>query len=63
MQTMLEKSKQGPYAKFELRADVVIVKQGRLCVPSISELMDVVLQEAHSSAYTMHLGSTKCTKL
>ncbi|TYK29280.1 hypothetical protein E5676_scaffold1212G00470 [Cucumis melo var. makuwa] len=36
--------------------------QGRLCVPNVSELKDAILEEAHSSAYTMHPGSTKMYK-
>ncbi|TYK17966.1 DNA/RNA polymerases superfamily protein [Cucumis melo var. makuwa] len=56
---MLEKSKKGLDAEFELRTDGAIVKQGRLCVPSISELKDAVREEAHSLAYAMHPGSTK----
>lgn len=59
LQKMFAKSKQGPGSEFELRADGAIVKQGRLCVPSISELKNAILEEAHSSAYAMHPGSTK----
>ncbi|KAA0035537.1 Retrotransposable element Tf2 [Cucumis melo var. makuwa] len=59
LQKMLEKSKQGSYVEFEFRADGAIVNQGRLCIPSIRELKDVVLEEAHSSAYAIHPGSTK----
>ncbi|KAA0053247.1 DNA/RNA polymerases superfamily protein [Cucumis melo var. makuwa] len=33
--------------------------QGRLCVSNISELKNAILEEAHSSAYAMHPGSTK----
>ncbi|KAA0066793.1 DNA/RNA polymerases superfamily protein [Cucumis melo var. makuwa] len=46
-------------AEFKLRIDGAIVKQGRLCVPNISELKDAILEEAHNSAYAIHLGSTK----
>lgn len=56
---MIGKSKKGPNAKFELRAEGAIVKQGRLCVPSICELKNVVLEETHSSAYAMNPKSTK----
>ena len=31
----------------------------RLCVPATEELKRQILEEAHSSAYAMHLGSTK----
>ncbi|TYK26473.1 DNA/RNA polymerases superfamily protein [Cucumis melo var. makuwa] len=33
--------------------------QGRLCVLNISELKNAILEEAHSSAYAIHPGSTK----
>ncbi|KAL0561497.1 hypothetical protein IC582_001926 [Cucumis melo] len=59
LQKMLAKAKQGPEAEFELRTDGAIVKQGRLCVPNISELKGVRLEEAHNSAYAMHPRSTK----
>ncbi|KAA0037492.1 hypothetical protein E5676_scaffold808G00680 [Cucumis melo var. makuwa] len=59
LQKKLGKSKEGLEVKFELRTDGAIVKHGRLCVLNISELKDVILEEAHSSAYAMHLGSTK----
>ena len=58
---MLEKSKQGLEVEFELRADEAIVKRGRLCVPSIHELKDVVLEKAHSSTYAMHREAQRCT--
>ncbi|KAA0055470.1 DNA/RNA polymerases superfamily protein [Cucumis melo var. makuwa] len=59
LQKMLAKAKQGPEAEFQLRKDGAIVKQGRLCVPNISELKGAILEEAHNSAYAMHPGSTK----
>ncbi|KAL0556346.1 hypothetical protein IC582_004859 [Cucumis melo] len=59
LQKMLAKAKQGPKAEFKLRTDGAIVKQGRLCVPNISELKGAILEEAHNSAYAMHPGSTK----
>ncbi|TYJ98787.1 putative Gag-pol protein [Cucumis melo var. makuwa] len=59
LQKKFEKSKKGLEVEFELRTDGAIVKQGRLCVPNISELKNAILEEAHSSAYAMHLGSTK----
>ncbi|TYK05214.1 reverse transcriptase [Cucumis melo var. makuwa] len=59
LQKKLEKSKKGLEVEFELRTDGAIVKQGRLCVPNISELKNAILEEAHSSAYATHPGSTK----
>ena len=31
----------------------------RLCVPDVVELKKEIMEEAHSSAYAMHPGSTK----
>ncbi|KAA0056402.1 ty3-gypsy retrotransposon protein [Cucumis melo var. makuwa] len=58
LQKKLGKSKKGLELEFELRIDGAIVKQGRLCVPNVSKLKDAILEEAHSSAYVMHPGST-----
>ncbi|KAA0060864.1 retrotransposon protein, putative, Ty3-gypsy sub-class [Cucumis melo var. makuwa] len=62
LQKKFEKSKKGLEVEFELRTDEAIVKQGRLCVPNISELKNAILEETHSSAYAMHQGSTKMYK-
>ncbi|KAA0041175.1 Transposon Ty3-G Gag-Pol polyprotein [Cucumis melo var. makuwa] len=59
LQKKLGKSKKGLEEEFKLRANDAIVKQGRLCVPNISKLKDAILEEAYSSAYAMHPGSTK----
>ena len=34
-------------------------EEARMCVPEIGELKREIMEEAHSSTYTMHLGSTK----
>ena len=31
----------------------------RLCVPDVCDVRREIMEEAHSSAYAMHLGSTK----
>ncbi|TYK26741.1 DNA/RNA polymerases superfamily protein [Cucumis melo var. makuwa] len=54
LQKKLGKSKKGLEVEFALRTNGAIVKQGRLYVPNISELKNVILEEAHSSAYAMH---------
>ncbi|KAA0042166.1 DNA/RNA polymerases superfamily protein [Cucumis melo var. makuwa] len=59
LQKKLGKSKKGLEVEFALRTNGAIVKQGRLYVPNISELKNVILEEAHSSAYAMHPSSTK----
>ena len=40
----------------------MIVKGQRMCVPEYGELKRYIMEEAHSSAYAMHLGSTKMYK-
>ena len=37
----------------------MIVKGQRMCVPEYRELKKDIMEEAHSSAYAMHPGSTK----
>ncbi|WMV45366.1 hypothetical protein MTR67_038751 [Solanum verrucosum] len=44
---------------FEQRGDGVLRYQGRLCVPRVDELQERILEEDHSSRYSIHLGSTK----
>jgi hypothetical protein len=34
----------------------------RICVPNLKHLKELILQEAHDSAYSIHLGSTKMYK-
>jgi hypothetical protein len=37
----------------------VLWYKGRICVPSVKELKDKILREAHESAYSIHLGGNK----
>jgi hypothetical protein len=37
----------------------VLWYKGRICVPSIKELKDKILREAHDSAYSIHPGGNK----
>jgi hypothetical protein len=37
----------------------VLWYKGRICVPSIKELNDKILREAHESAYSIHPGGNK----
>ena len=49
----------GRKPEFHIRDDGVIVRGSRMCVPEIGELKREIMEEAHSSAYVMHPGSTK----
>ncbi|WMV49965.1 hypothetical protein MTR67_043350, partial [Solanum verrucosum] len=41
----------------------VLRYKGRLCVPNLDGLKEQILEEAHSSHYTIHLGPTKIVTL
>ena len=44
---------------FEQGGDGVLRYQGRLCVPRVNELQERIMEEDHSSRYSIHSGSTK----
>ena len=44
---------------FSVRADGTVMMGHRLCVLDVGELKKEIMEEAHSSAYAMHPGSTK----
>ena len=52
----------GMKAEFQIRDDGMTVKGQRMCVPEYGELKRDIMEEAHSSAYAMHQGSTKMYK-
>ena len=45
--------------EFQIKDDGMIVKGQRMCVPKYGELKRDIMEEAHSSTYAMHPGSTK----
>ncbi|KAL5776938.1 hypothetical protein ACOSP7_009864 [Xanthoceras sorbifolium] len=49
----------GKSTNVQIRDDGMIMKGQRMCVPEIDELTREIMEEAHSSAYAMHPGSTK----
>ena len=49
----------GAPSEFTIRGDGMMLYRGRICVPASEPLKEMILQEAHSSAYAMHPGSTK----
>ena len=57
-----EEIEKGKKAEFQIRDDGMIVKGQRMCVPEYGELKRNIMEEAHSSAYAMHPGSTKMYK-
>ena len=55
----MHKLEKGEDNHFRIRADGTLEFQGRLCVPKDSALRKKILEEAHSSVFTVHPGSTK----
>ena len=49
----------GQLKGFSVRADSTLMMGHKLCVPDVGELKKEIMEEAHSSTYAMHLGSTK----
>ena len=39
--------------------DGVLRMRGRICVPNVDGLRELILEEAHSSRYSIHPGTTK----
>ena len=44
---------------FSITHDGVLTLRSRFCVPNVDDLRKLIMEEAHCSAYAMHLGSTK----
>ena len=59
LMSMRKKVEEGEQSNFAIRDDGALVIGTRLCVPATEELKRQILEEAHSSAYAMHPGSTK----
>ena len=59
LMSMRKKVEDGEQSDFDIRDDGALVIGSRLCVPATEELKRQILEEAHSSAYAMHPGSTK----
>lgn len=53
LKKILEKLSQGQEANYVVREDGALTKEGRLRIPNIKELKDVVLEEVYSLTYVM----------
>ena len=53
---------EGKAPGFVTQDDGSLYFRGRICVPAIDELRKAVLTEAHSSAYSVHPGTSKMYK-
>nr|GEV14350.1 retrotransposon protein, putative, Ty3-gypsy subclass [Tanacetum cinerariifolium] len=60
---VLQKSKEDEQTKFQVNNDGVMWFGDQLCVPGDPTLREAVLSEAHSSPFSIHLGSTKIYEL
>ncbi|KAJ0020194.1 hypothetical protein Pint_31732 [Pistacia integerrima] len=49
----------GSWTDFWIRDDETLMTGNRMCVPCQVDLKREILEEAHSLAYVIHLGSTK----
>ena len=59
LMSVRKKVEEGEQSDFVIRDDGALVIGSKLCVPATEELKRKILEEAHSSAYAMHPGSTK----
>ena len=50
---------EGRQSEFEFGEDNSLWFQGRICVPDIPEIKEVILRESHQTPYSIHPGSTK----
>ena len=44
---------------FNISQDRVLTMRGKICVPDVDDLKELIMKEAHCSAYAMHPESTK----
>ena len=49
----------GEQKGFCVAGDGALLYHDRLCVPRAGDLRKLILDEAHNSRYTIHLGTTK----
>ena len=59
LMSMRKKVEKEEQSDFSIRDDGALVIGSRICVPATEELKRQILEEAHSSSYAMHPGSTK----
>jgi len=59
LMAIMAKIPEGKETEYEVKADGCLYYRGRVCVPDEGELKNNILNEAHTSVYAMHSGSTK----
>ncbi|WRX22760.1 Reverse transcriptase domain - like 10 [Theobroma cacao] len=55
----IQKLTDGGVSEFRFGEDNVLMFKDRVCVPEENQLRQEIMEEAHSSAYALHPGSTK----
>ncbi|EOX94089.1 Uncharacterized protein TCM_003206 [Theobroma cacao] len=55
----IQKLTDGGVSEFRFGEDNVLMFKDRVCVPEGNQLRQAIMEEAHSSAYALHSGSTK----
>jgi len=53
----------GEESEYRVSDDGLIMFRDRIVIPNSDELKQIILEEAHSSAYTMHPSSTKMYRI
>jgi hypothetical protein len=59
IQETKEQIKEDKALEFSVDEKGTLWYKKRLCVPKVKEIRELILREAHDSAYSIHLGSTK----
>ncbi|WRX18517.1 Reverse transcriptase domain - like 10 [Theobroma cacao] len=62
LKRVVQKLRDGETNEFRLGDDGILMLGYRVCVPKNDQLRRAILEEAHSSAYALHLESTKMYK-
>ncbi|EOX94287.1 Uncharacterized protein TCM_003876 [Theobroma cacao] len=55
----IQKLTDGGVSEFRFGEDNILMFKDRVCVTEGNQLRQAIMEEAHSSAYALHLGSTK----
>ena len=57
--TIVSQIGEGKETEFSMKEDGSLYYKDQVCVPNDSELNKFILEEAHSTSFSMHPGSTK----
>nr|XP_016477917.1 PREDICTED: uncharacterized protein LOC107799332 [Nicotiana tabacum] len=54
-----DRVKNGGVNSFAIESEGVLRRHGRLCIPVVGDVKQLILEEAHNSRYSIHPGATK----